>query len=197
MHKPGQIFFQSYLVQLTSCYPQNIASEEIACFQSEMNNYSPSSFSTASQGPPLLRHNISLDKQMQPPYTQPVRKKCLNRKYINDCSALKMKIYPKFKLPLLAIVVAILTTIAFTVHCDDTPFKSFTRSFVKQKITSLDPTSKIKTDISTDFFGNTSTILNNNVVSSRWKSGSLIQNPTLTFTESIPPYRGPPTSIPL
>jgi hypothetical protein len=108
-----------------------------------------------------------------------------------------MKSFFKSTLPLLAIVVAIFTTIAFTVHCDDTPFKSFARSFVKQKISSSGPTSKIKTDISTYFFGNTSTILNHNVVLFRWKSGTLIQNPTLTFTESIPPYRGPPTSTPL
>jgi hypothetical protein len=90
-----------------------------------------------------------------------------------------------------------LATIAFTVHNDDTPFKSFTRSFVKQKISSPGQPSKIKTDISTYFFGNTATTLNDNVVPLRWKSGTLIQNPTLIFTESLPPYRGPPTSTPL
>jgi hypothetical protein len=108
-----------------------------------------------------------------------------------------MKRYPEFKLPLLAFAVAILTAIAFTLHCDDTPFKSFVRSFVKQKIASSGPTSKIKTDISSYFFGNASTILNYNVVSSRWKSGTRIQNPAFTFTEALPPYRGPPASIPL
>jgi hypothetical protein len=92
-------------------------------------------------------------------------------------------------------MVAVLTAIAFSVHCDETPFKSFARSFVKQKISSSGLTSKIKTDFSACFVGNTSKILNLSVVSRRWKSGTLIKNPTLPFTESIPPYRGPPRSI--
>jgi predicted PurR-regulated permease PerM len=108
----------------------------------------------------------------------------------------KMKSFLKSKLPLSAIMMAVLTTIAFSVYCDDTAFKSFARSFVKQKISSSGPTSKIKADISAYFLGNTLTILNHNVVY-RWKSGTLINNPTLTFTASMPPYRGPPTAITL
>jgi hypothetical protein len=109
-----------------------------------------------------------------------------------------MKSFLKSKLPLSAIMVAIFTTIAFTVHCDDAAFKSFARSFVKQKISSSGPTSKIKADIPTYFLGNISTTLNHNVVSFfRWKSGALIKNPSLTFTASMPQYRGPPTAITL
>lgn len=108
-----------------------------------------------------------------------------------------MKKYPKFKVPLLAFIVAIFATIAFSAHCDDTPFRPFARSFVKQHISSPGQNPKIITDLSTHFLANTSAILNYNVVSFRWKSGTLIQNPTLIFAESIPPYRGPPTSIPL
>jgi len=107
----------------------------------------------------------------------------------------KMKNFLKSKLSLLAIMVAVLTTIAFSAHCDDTAFKSFARSFVKQKISSSGSTSKIKADISTYFLGNTSAILNHNIVLFRWKSGTLINNPTLTFTASMPPYRGPPAYI--
>jgi hypothetical protein len=108
-----------------------------------------------------------------------------------------MKSFLKSKLTLSAIVVAVFTTIAFTVHCDDTAFSSFARSFVKQQISSSSPTSKIKADTSTYFLGNTSTILNHNVVSFRCKSGTLLNNPTLTFAASMPPYRGPPTAITL
>lgn len=108
-----------------------------------------------------------------------------------------MKRYPKFELPLFAIIVAVFTTIAFSANCDDTPFRPFARSFVKQHISSPGQNSKIITDLSTHCLGNTSATLNYNVVSFRWKSGTLIQNPTLIFAESIPPYRGPPASIPL
>jgi hypothetical protein len=98
---------------------------------------------------------------------------------------------------MLAIVVAIVTTIAFTVHCDDTPFKSFARSLVKQPISLSGPISKIKTDLSTCILVNTSTILNYDIISFRCKSVTLIEIPALIFAKSVPPYRGPPTSIPL
>jgi len=108
----------------------------------------------------------------------------------------KMKKILKSKLHLVAILVAIITTIAFTVHCDDTKFKSFARSLIKQKVASAGPTYKVKIDPSPCFIGNTSAILNSNIVLSEGNYGNLIQTPTLIFAESIPPYRGPPISTP-
>jgi hypothetical protein len=55
-----------------------------------------------------------------------------------------MKKFLKYYLPLLTITVAFFTVIAFTIHCDDTPFKYSAYSFVKQKFASSGPTSKIK-----------------------------------------------------
>jgi hypothetical protein len=106
-----------------------------------------------------------------------------------------MKRYPKFKLSLLAIMVTIFTTIAFSVHCEDTPFRPFARSFVRQGVSSSNHNFNVKTDLPTYFLGNASTILSASIVQCRWKSENLIQLPTLIFTESIPPYRGPPTTI--
>lgn len=106
-----------------------------------------------------------------------------------------MKRHLKFKWALLAIVVAIFATIAFSAHCDDTPFRPFARAFVNQHISSGQSV-KLIPDLSTHFLGNTSATLICNVVSFRWKSGTLVQNPTLIFAESIPPFRGPPTAIP-
>lgn len=102
----------------------------------------------------------------------------------------------KFNLPLLALTVAIFTIIAFTVHCDDTPFKYSTHSFVKQKISSSGPTSKIKIPCSAYVLGSALTTLNFNISSFRWNSGIHLQTFTSILAESVPSYRGPPIAIP-
>jgi len=105
-----------------------------------------------------------------------------------------MKRHLKFKLPLLAAMVAIFAAIAFSVHYDDTPFRSLAHSFVRQGVSSSQ-IFNVKSDFSAYFLSNISTILNANLTQLQWKSVTLAQIPALIIAESIPTYRGPPTII--
>jgi hypothetical protein len=106
-----------------------------------------------------------------------------------------MKSFLKYNLPLLAIVVAFFVTVAFTVHCDDMPFKYGARYLVKQKISSSGATSKIKTPLLLPFLVNIPTMLNIDISSFLWKVKILILIPISLFSGSAPPLRGPPSVI--
>jgi hypothetical protein len=98
----------------------------------------------------------------------------------------------KFLIRLLTIVVAMFATLAFVVHSNDAPFKSFSRSFVKQKILSSSTTPKVKVDLPNAFVVNKTAVLSTNSAPLIYDPLYSDQVPATVSTESVPPYRGPP-----
>jgi hypothetical protein len=99
----------------------------------------------------------------------------------------------KLSTRLLTIMIALIAAIMFSAHSDDAPFKSFGRSVVKQKVPSSSQTAKASIDFSTAFAVNEAKVSPVNLPLLKYKSWYSDQILASIFTQSVPPYRGPPT----